>query len=119
MKLFRKIGTLLPLVAFGLYLAASQHDNGILYELTPAQQAEAVEALDELASATEHVAEAMEEFSAHPDRESEMIEQLLDVSKAYQEVYARLDTNTAVVRSSTSSLPAGAISNYYRRLEVL
>ena len=119
MKYLKKFLALLPAIVFCLYLGAAQHDDGLLDELTPVQQEQVIQMLDDVAQSTESVAVAMNEFTNHPERESEMIERLLDVSDEYLVVTRRFYSHPAFY-SRGSALPEGrTFVSYVEKIDAL
>jgi len=117
-KYLKKFIALLPVILFGLYLGAAQHDDGILEELTPVQQEQLVQLFEELVLATESVSQAMDEFTNHPEQESEMIERLLDASSEYRAVCLKFDSHPAA-NSRRSAMPDGTVESYEQKVESL
>jgi len=118
MKYLKKFVAMLPALVFCLYLVAAQHDDGILDELTPVQQEQFVQLLDDLALSAKSVAAAMDEFTNHPEQESEMIEGLLNASAEYQAVGLRFYSHPAA-HVRRSALPDGTIESFEKKIEVL
>ena len=118
-KIVKAIPILLSLLMFGMYQGASRHDNGIPLEITSAQQDNATK---QLVCWTESLAvctKAMDDFSAHPNLESEMMEKLTRACQKNKEDYQNLFSNPAAFSPSLelSDADSDAILEAYAELD--
>ena len=91
-KLLKATPFLASALMFCLYQGANLHDSGIPSDLARQQHEKVVEAYEEWVEVVGPVCDAMDEYIAHPQDQTQMIQQLLRKMEACESFYERLGT---------------------------